>query len=51
MILSNIQDSKAYGRGLTSSEINRDFMEGYKFLKSYSFEYLDKDLWLDKFGK
>lgn len=51
MILSNIQDSKAYGRGLFSSEINRDFMEGCKFLKSYSFEYLDKDLWLDKFGK
>lgn len=26
-------------------------MERCKFLKSYSFEYLDKDLWLDKFGK
>ena len=51
MILSNIQDSKAYGRGLFSSEINRDFMEGCNFLKSYSFEYPDKDLWLDNFGK
>ena len=51
MISSGMQDSKAYGRGLFSSEINRHFMEGYKFLKRYSFEYLEKDVWLDKFGK
>lgn len=46
-IIKYTRYSKAHGRGLFSSEIGRDFMEECKFLKTFSFEYLENDLWLN----